>query len=121
MLRKIALSSMKGRKKDILILSFVIILSFLFITIATVFHASSEMTKYEQKTAMFGKWDFAYYNGDQEIQNSLLELDDVKKLGVSRVIGKSSTCGMVGTVNQNLVDLGSFHIYERRMPEKDSI
>ncbi len=119
MLRKIALSSMKGRKKDTLILSSVIILSFLFITIATVFHASSEMTKYEQKTAMFGKWDLAYYNGDQHMQERLLELKDVNKLGVSRIIGRSSTCGIVGTINQDLLDLGSFHIYEGRMPEED--
>lgn len=88
MLRKIALSSMKGRKKDTFILSSVIILSFIFITITTVFHASSERTKYEQKTAMFGKWDLAYYNGNKAIQNRLLELYDVEKVGVSRIIGK---------------------------------
>lgn len=118
-MRKIALSSMKGRKKDTFILSSVIILSFLFIVVATVFHASSERTKYEQKVAMFGAWDLAYYNGDEEIQNRLLELDDVKKVGVSRVIGKSSTCGTVGTINKDLLDLGSFHVYEGRMPEGD--
>ncbi|MDR7857740.1 ABC transporter permease [Tissierella sp.] len=119
MLRKIALSSMKGRKKDTFILSSVIILSFIFIVITTVFHASSEKTKYEQKSAMFGKWDLVYYNGHLDIQNSLLELEDVEKLGVSRIIGRSLTCGIVGTINQELVDLGSFHIYEGRMPEGD--
>ncbi|MDR7857738.1 ABC transporter permease [Tissierella sp.] len=119
MLRKIALSSMKGRKKDTLVLSSVIILSFIFIVITTIFHASAEMTKYEQKVAMFGKWDFAYYNGNQDIQKSLLELEDVNKLGISRIIGKSSTCGNIGTINQDLIDLGAFHLYEGKLPERD--
>ena len=119
MLRKIALSSMKGRKKDTIILSSVIILSFIFIVITTVFHASSEKTKYEQKSAMYGKWDLAYYNGDLDTQNSLLVLEDVEKLGVSRIIGKSPSCGVLGTINQDLIDLGSFKMYEGRMPESD--
>ena len=117
MLRKIALSSMKGRKKDTLILSSVIILSFLFIVIATIFHASSEKTKHEQKTAMFGKWDLAYYNGNIDIEEKLLGMNDVEKLGVSRIIGRSSTCGTIGTINQELMDLGYFSLHEGRMPE----
>lgn len=122
MLRKIALSSMKGRKKDTIVLSLVIILSFLFIVVTTVFYASSKKTKYVQKAAMFGKWKLAYYNGDEDIKDRLLELKDVDKVGVTRIIGRSSTCGTVGTINEDFLDLGSFHMYEGRMPEnKDEI
>ncbi|MDR7857741.1 ABC transporter permease [Tissierella sp.] len=117
MLRKIALSSMKGRKKDTIILSSVIILSFLFIAITTILHSSSEVTKYEQKVAMFGEWDFSYYNTDQDIETSLLELDDVDKLGVSRIIGKTANCGVLGTINEELIDIGAFQLHEGRMPE----
>jgi ABC-type lipoprotein release transport system permease subunit len=110
---------MKGRKKDTFVLSSVIILSFIFIVITTIFHASAEMTKYEQKAAMFGEWDFAYYNGNLDIQKRLLELEDVEKLGVSRIIGKSSTCGNIGTINQDLIDLGAFLLYEGKLPERE--
>lgn len=117
MLRKISLSSMRGRKKDTIILSSVIILSFIFIVITTILHASSEMTKYNQRIAMFGEWDFSYYNTDQNMLTSLSELDDVEKIGVSRIIGKTSTCGVVGTINEDLIDLGIFQLYEGRMAE----
>jgi len=69
MLRKIAISGTKGRKKDTFIFAFLVCLSFIFTVLATVFHASSEGTKLEQRTAMFGSWDAAYLDvGEENIQ-----------------------------------------------------
>ena len=65
MIRKIAISGMKGRKKDTFLLSFVVLLSFLFIVIATVFYSSSERTKNIQRMNMFGTWQASYLNGDE--------------------------------------------------------
>ena len=120
MLRKIALSGMKGRKKDTFILSFVVGLSFVFTILATIFHASSEGTKLEQRTAMFGSWDAAYLNTNKEIVEKIREKDEVEKLGVSRILGNSPYLGVIGTINDDLMDLGNFTMYEGRMPEKDN-
>lgn len=119
-MRKIALSGMKGRKKDTFLLSFVVALSFIFIILATIFHASSEETKLQQRTAMFGSWEASYLNGDLEVVEKLQGKKEVDKLGVSRILGKSSTLGVVGTINKDLEDLGAFTMYEGRMPEKDN-
>ncbi len=119
-MRKIAISGMKGRKKDTFLLSFVVGLSFIFIILATIFHASSEGTKLEQRTAMFGSWDATYLNGNQEIVDKLKEKEEVDKLGISRILGKTSTLGIVGTINKDLEELGQFTMYEGRMPEKDN-
>jgi len=110
---------MKGRKKDTITLSLVIILSFLFIVVTTVLHASSEKTKFEQKAAVFGRWKLSHYDGDEQIKSRLLELKDVEKLGATRIIGVSPSVGIVGTINQDLLDVGFFNLYEGRMPEKD--
>lgn len=120
MLRKIAVSGMKGRKKDTLILSFVVGLSFVFTILATIFHASSEGTKLEQRTAMFGSWDAAYLNSGKEMVEKIKEKEEIEKLGVSRILGNSLTLGVVGTINDDLKDLGNFTMYEGRMPEKDN-
>lgn len=119
-MRKIALSGMKGRKKDTFLLSFVIILSFIFIITATIFHASSEETKLEQRIAMFGSWEAAYLDGNEDMQKKFLDTGDIDKLGVSRLLGKSSTLGTVGTINKELLDMGYFQMYEGRMPENDN-
>ncbi len=119
MIRKIAISGMKGRKKDTILLSFVVLMSFLFIVIATVFYSSSERTKNIQRTNMFGTWQASYLNGDEYIEKELSN-SNIDVLGKSRILGKSSTVGFVGTFNQELLDMGHFQMYEGRFPENDN-
>lgn len=120
MLRKIALSGMKGRKKDTFLLIFVVILAFIFIVIATTLHSSSEITKLQQRTEMFGHWKASYLNGNQEIENQLKVIDEINSLGISRIVGQSSRFGTIGTFNKDLLEMGSFEIYEGRMPENEN-
>lgn len=117
---KIALSGMKGRKKDTLLLSVVITLSFIFIITSTILHESSEQTKLDQRIAMFGSWDTAYLKGNESIHNELSKLEDINKLGASRIIGNSETLGTVGTINKELEEIGYFQMYEGRMPENEN-
>ena len=117
MIRRIAISGMKGRKKDTFLLSFVVLLSFLFIVIATVFYSSSERTKNIQRTNMFGTWHASYLNGDEYIEQELKDTNNIDKLGKSRMLGKSSTFGFVGTFNEELTDMAHFQMYEGRLPE----
>lgn len=117
MIRKIAISGMKGRKKDTFLLSFVVLLSFLFIVVATVFFSSSEWTKNIQRTNMFGTWQASYLFGDEKTEKDLLDTNNIDSLGHSRILGKSSTVGFVGTFNQELFDMAHFQMYEGRFPE----
>lgn len=117
---KIALSGMKGRKKDTFLLSLVIALSFIFIITSTVFHESSQKTKLNQRIAMFGSWDAAYLKGNESIYKELMKLEDVYKLGVSRIVGNSESFGTVATINNELEEIGHFQMYEGRMPESEN-
>ena len=120
MIRKIAISGMKGRKKDTFLLSFVVLLSFLFIVTATILYSSSEKTKNIQRTNTFGSWHGSYLNADEEVGESILKIKEVEELGKSRIIGKSKTLGSLGTFNQELLDMGHFQLHEGRFPEKDN-
>ena len=61
MLFKLALSGMKGRKKESFLLGFVIFLSVVFIVTATVLHASNEAAKTKERMASFGPWENGYF------------------------------------------------------------
>lgn len=119
-MRKLVLSGMKGRRKDTFLLSFVVALSFIFIITSTIFHSSSENTKIEERTAMFGSWDAGYLLGNEEIVEKLRDKVEIESLGLSSLLGNSNTFGLVGTVNEELLELGNFSMYEGRMPEKDN-
>lgn len=119
-MRKLVLSGMKGRRKDTFLLSFVVALSFIFIITSTIFHSSSENTKMEERTAMFGSWDVGYLLANEETVEKLRGKEEIESLGLSRLLGNSETFGLVGTVNDELLELGNFAMYEGRMPEKDN-
>lgn len=119
-LRQIARAGMKGRRKDAFLLNFVITLSFLFIVISVVFHASSEHTKQTERIKIFGEWDTAFFMTGKEIVSDLKENEDVKSLGVSRILGTSEKFGTVGTFDESLLSLAHFSMYEGRMPENEN-
>lgn len=119
MIRKIALSGMRGRKKDTFLLSFVVFLSFLFIVATTLLYSSSETTKNIQRTNTFGSWQGSILNEEDAMEDKLLGLDEVQSLGKSRIIGRSEDFGLVGTFNRELLDMGHFQLHQGRFPESN--
>lgn len=116
-IRDIAKKGLKGRKKDTLLLKLVIILSFIFIITSTVFEASVEKTKLEQRLDLYGEWHAAYLGGNEELLEKFKNEPDIDKIGTSLIIGESDECGVVGTFNQDLIDMGRFSLYKGRYPE----
>lgn len=117
-LREIAKVGLKGRKKDTILLKIVITLAFIFIITSTIFQGSIETTKSEQGLDLYGEWHAAYMHGDNQVRDRLKEEKDIDKMGVSTIIGQSQTAGVVGTFNDDLVDMGRFKLYKGRYPEK---
>lgn len=117
-LREIAKVGLKGRKKDTILLKIVITLAFIFIITSTIFQGSIETTKSEQRLDLYGEWHAAYMHGDDQIRDRLKEEKDIDKIGVSTIIGQSQTAGVIGTFNDDLVDMGRFKLYKGRYPEK---
>jgi len=53
----------------------------------------------------------------KKIYRNLKEKDEVEKLGISRILGSSSTAGVVGTINDDLKELGNFTMHEGRLEQ----
>ncbi len=117
---EIARRGLKGRKKDTLLLKLVITLSFVFIITSTIFEASIDRTKLEQRLDLYGEWHAAYLGANEDIVEKLQSESDIDKVGSSLIIGESEKCGVIGTFNQDLIDMGRFSLYKGRYPEADN-
>lgn len=113
----IAKRGLKGRKKDTLLLKLVITLAFIFIVTSTVFESSIDKTKLEQRLDLYGEWHAAYLKGDKETLDKLKAEPMVDKVGSSLILGESEKCGIIGTFNEDLIDMSRFSLYKGRYPE----
>ena len=114
--RKLAQQGMKGRKRDTLLLRTVITLSFVFITLATIFISSIKHTENYQKEQLYATWQTSILGATQG------EIDYVKshfnddEYAVSELLGTYDGVGTVGTIDDNLIGMGSFKLLEGSFP-----
>lgn len=116
-MKDIARRGLQGRKKDTLLLKLVITLAFIFIVTSTVFEASIDKTKLEQRLDLYGEWNATYLGGNKEILDKLKLESEIEKVGTSLIIGESDKSGVIGTFDQNLIDMGRLSLYKGRYPE----
>jgi ABC-type antimicrobial peptide transport system permease subunit len=115
--RKLAQQGMKGRKRDTLLLRTVITLSFVFITLATIFISSIKHTENYQKEQLYATWQTSILGATQG------EIDYVKshfnddEYAVSELLGTYDGVGTVGTIDDNLIGMGSFKLLEGDFPK----
>lgn len=114
--RKLAQQGMKGRKRDTFLLRTVITLSFVFITLATIFISSIKHTENYQKEQLYATWQTSILGATQG------EIDYVKshfnddEYSVSELLGTYDGVGTVGTIDDNLIGMGSFKLLEGSFP-----
>nr|WP_300005169.1 ABC transporter permease [Tissierella sp.] len=119
-LKEIAKRGLKGRKKDTLLISLVITLSFIFIITSTIFKSSTEKTKLEQGLDLYGEYHASYLQGDEEILKKLQAEDGIDKIGKSLIVGESERAGVVGSFDEDLLDMGRFTFYKGSYPKEDN-
>ena len=121
-MRKIAFKGMRGRRKDAAYLIGVIALSLLFMTVATQLLSSISETDRQQNFNVFGEWKGALLSATGEEMEALRagsgELD--AQIAESRIIGESKEIGVIGVMNEKLMETGRFKMYEGRMPEAEN-
>src|SRR5699024_5136823 len=117
MIKNIAKSGLKGRKKDTFLLLFVVTLAFTFIVATVLLHSSSEKTKYQQRFNMFGKWQASIMNTNSNIYQEISKKEEIPTIGLGKMIGQSDDLGYVMSVNEEVLDLGNFKLLEGKMPE----
>ncbi len=115
--RKIAKNGMKGRKLESLLLVLVLLFTFLFIVAAILLETSMSETKQAQRCRLYGSWHAAYLGADPETRGRLLDEPEVTGSAVSGILGKDDRAGTVGSIQENLIEMGNLTFQEGRMPQ----
>ena len=121
-MKSIALSGMRGRRRDAVYLVFVITLSLMFMTVATQLLSSVRETEKEQNFNVFGQWKAALLSATREEAEALRAGN--KSLGSkiieSSMIKANGPLGVIGTMNDEFNQIGRFKMYEGRLPVKEN-
>ena len=117
-MRKIALSGIKGRKKDSFLMGFVVLLSLIFVITTTVLHTSSSATQTLERINTFGAWQIGAFELTPTEATSIEALSDVNALGTSRLLGPNDRLGVIGTYNDAFYKMGRLQMVEGAMPSK---
>lgn len=118
-LKEIAKRGLRGRKKDTLLISLVITLSFIFIITSTIFKSTTEKTKLEQGLDLYGEYHASYLEADEQIIGALEKEEAIDKIGKSLIVGQSEKAGVVGSFDKELLEMGRFTLYKGDYPTED--
>ena len=111
------LSGLRGRKRDTAVLGGILLLAFLFLTLSSILLASFSETARQQRQALHGKWQMMYYGTDDKTAARCAEVSDLAQI---RLVGKTKDAELVGTVNEQVMALGSLNLEEGRLPENEN-
>lgn len=117
--RKLARNGMRGRKKTTTLLVLVLTFTFLFIVSAILLETSMTKTKQQQRQQLYGGWHTAYMEASPEICEQLAEEPEVSRMVKTKLLGENPVAGMVGTINQDFVDMGNLTLVQGRLPEAE--
>ncbi len=118
--KDIAKNGLKGRRRDTFLLKLVVTLAFIFIITAMIFQSSSKQTKLAHRLDLYGEWEAVYLYSDNDILEGLAQEPSVKELSNSMIIGNSGRSGVVGTYNEELIDMGNLTLFKGNYPEADN-
>lgn len=118
--RKIAHNGMKGRKRVTLLLVLVLAFTFLFIVSIITLETSINETKQNQRIELYGEWKAALMEADEKQVGKLSEKKSVDKFAVSTLVGDATDCGTVGTISEDLMELGNLKLQAGTLPKADN-
>lgn len=116
MLKSIAKSGLKGRRRQTRILLIALGLAFFFMTVSLILLGTSNTNRQAQRQAAFGEWDGVYVRDTKEMANLLTDQGLI--VGQTRLIGHDDRLGLIAEANQSFWDLGNIDVLEGRLPSE---
>lgn len=117
--RDIARSGLKGRKRDTLLLKIVITLAFIFIITATIYQSSTDETKSQQRYDLYGEWNGAYLQVNEDKINQFLANEKVDSYAKTSLLGEANV-GYLGSYQEELSELGRLSLYKGNYPQNSN-
>ncbi|MDO4568286.1 MAG: ABC transporter permease [Clostridia bacterium] len=115
----LAREGLRGRKRDASLLITVVALSFLFITVATIFISSINYTEERNNALLYGSFHAAHFDASQDDVERIRAsfADEGDRVAASQSFGECGQFGKVASLTDALEELGAFQMTEGRMPE----
>ena len=114
MVKKIAFSGMKGRKKDTFVMLLAVVLSVLFIVTSINLFTSAQAARQIEKFERFGYWHSAFFNLEAKIADALEGQNP--NASTMTFLGYDARIGQIASIPENHQDIGEFKMFEGKMP-----
>lgn len=118
--KRLARNGMRGRKKTTVLLVLVLTFTFLFIVAAILLETSMTETKKQQRQQLYGRWHAAYMEASPEVCEQLAGEEKVSRMAKTKLLGEDAAAGMVGTINQEIMETGNLTLVQGRLPEAEN-
>lgn len=123
-MRKIALKSIRGKKRETRLLAGMLVLLYAVSFMLVIFAGSFKKTLEENRFENYGEWSGAAIGADINLKDTLETQKDVYSIGAMetggnvRVEGKE--CGKVGTVDKTARELARMELEDGKWPETET-
>lgn len=115
MLRRIATSGLKGRKRQTRILLVALSLAFFFVTVSLLLLDTANHNRTIQRLSTFGDWRAVYINQPEEELAPLLQ--EQPGAITAQILGRDDRAGLMAAVDQDFWDMSHAKLIEGRFPE----
>ena len=114
MVKKIAFSGMRGRKKDTFVMCLAVALSVLFIVTSINLFTSAQAARQIEKFERFGYWHSAFYNLESKMADEVQRQN--KNSAAMTLLGHDVRIGQMASIPENHQEIGDFKMFEGKMP-----
>ena len=114
---KLAIQGMKKRKRNSLLLFCVLVIAFSFSIVGLSLVESMNISNREYRFNHYGTWHTAVFQGKKE-DISVYRKEKEMEIGTLTCFGKLETGAGIGTVDQELIEMGRIGLQKGRFPEK---
>lgn len=114
MLRRIALSGLKGRPRQTRILLVTLGLAFFFVTLSLILLGTSNTNREINRLTTFGEWGAVYINEPEEVVREMVE--EIPSSAVLRVAGRDDRFGLVATADEKFWEMSHIRLLEGELP-----
>lgn len=114
MLRQIATSGLKGRRRETRILLVALSLAFFFVAVSFVLLDTANTNRTLQRLSTFGQWQAVYIN---QPQSELGLIDENSEPVQVQILGRDDRAGLVAAVDDDFRQMSHIKLIEEAWPE----
>ena len=113
---KTALHGLRGQKRISVLMSAVLLLSFLFLTLSSVIASSVQFTQQQHRQQLYGRYQLLYRASLKSTEELQSQFPDAQ---ISKIAGTTVDGKQIGSITQPYQQIANLTIKEGRLPQND--